>query len=165
MRPLYALMVLSTLSLKIGLSSPKHLLLFFLSLFLYILSLPLSFILSISFQFQHAIFVSRSLLSSSSLSSSTLFSLSILFLPLLSCSCRSARIQLDVSHIRGWLFIFVRSPDPVPCSLKIISSGIPRGHFALFNRRIRIAGITAMNRGITAQAGSNFLPIETIFQH
>lgn len=47
MQPLYALIVLSTLSLKIGLSSPKHFLLFFLSLFLYILFLPLSFIFSV----------------------------------------------------------------------------------------------------------------------
>lgn len=76
--------------------------LFSLSLFLYISSSFFhSLCRSISFQFRHAIFVPRSLLSSSPLSGSTLFSLSILFF------CHFSRAHVDRPGYSSMSVIFV----------------------------------------------------------
>lgn len=131
MRPLYALMVLSTLSLKIGLCSPKHLLLSF-SPFFFLLSLPLFIRVSVYF-FSIPIELSSFnvlLYSSTSVQARLrLFFPPYPFFATSRGSCGSPGYSsMSVIFVTGFSSLFVRrGPSCVP--LKIISSGIPRRAF------------------------------------
>lgn len=160
MRPLYALMVLSTLSLKIGLCSPKHLLLSFSPFSL--LSLSSSFhpcIRLFLFNSYRAVFVQRSPLffHIGPGQAPALFFLPILFLPLL--VARVDRQDIARCQSYSWLAFHLCSfagARPV-FRWKLFPPVFRAGHFGLFSWNSD-SWIAAMNREKPRTSDRTFLP-------
>lgn len=160
MRPLYALMALSTLSLKIGLRSLKHLL---LSFFLSSLCLcppssdPLFYLCSSSRLFFHR--SGRSRISFSS--PSYIFSVPFFFFATFRGSCRSPGYSsMSVIFVAGFSFLFVRR-GPFRARWKLFPP-VFRAGISPSSTRNSDGRIAALNREYPCRPNCTLLFVENI---